>query len=1368
MTHYAPRTQSIQCRPHTEAGHTHFDVRLQAPTRAATPVKLWASCDADRDMHRASERDHGHDGHRDGGHDGRCHVSYDDGHSFHPVEHQVAQVPAGCSGFRVRVEHGSRHADVWDLNTQVHGRVSHCRGVPHEDREDHDRHQDHDRPQHPGSRDRHDDDEREGRHHDGRDHEREGRDGHDHDDHHRGDRHHGGRHGHGGDHDDDGGSPPPPRDPAVTCVSGGHAHEGEAVGFEVRLDAPADVTTRVTLALESLTADIASDLVPGSMQASFDNGATWVAVSDDAVDVPAGASGFRVRVATVDDAVHEGAESFRLVASAGGGSASAIGSICDNDGAPRVASVASARADEGDPLDFVVNLDHASTSAVEVALQLANGSATGGQDYAVDGLQVSFDGGQSFTPLAGMQVSVPAGTERFVVRVGGIDDVVDEQDEVFTLQASANGGTAQGIGTICDDDASVRIASVSAAQASEGDPLVFSVGLDGTSASETVVQVQLADGTATGGQDYATTGLEVSFDGGATYVAIAGTSVTVPAGATGFKVKVPGIEDEVFEGHETFTLQASTNGSTAQGIGTICEDDSTLRVLSVTGQDVVEGENLVFRVDLESSRAIKPPGSCCPPEEWTCTSGGGKGTIDLGDYKIELVEQGSRWILTNKESGAVTRIWGDPHVDVGNDGKNDFDFKHDMSFQLADGTKITVETVPWGSNGMTLSSKLTITDWCNKNAMVVSGLGSSNDGANTLQVEKFDGEGRALDLSTPDGSFTLYENGLDGWSIFDGRVATQSLVNQLEAGTLSDPLSVVTLTLSDGTAVSPADYEGKLEVSMDDGKTWTLLDANQVNVPSHVTGFLVRIPTIDDLEVESRETLTLRAAARDGFADGEGGILDNDVAPPKVVSVCSAHANEGDPLVFNVGMSGTSPTDTVVQLQLADGTATGGQDYATSGLEVSFDGGATYVAITGTSVTVPAGATGFQVKVPGIEDSVYEGNETFTLQASTNGSSAQGIGTICEDDSAVRVASVSPAQAHEGDPLVFTVGLDGTATTDTVVQLQLADGTATGGQDYATTGLEVSFDGGTTFVAISGTSVTVPAGASSFQVKVPGIEDSVFEGSEVFTLQASANGSSAQALGTILDDEAPVRVASVSNAQADEGDPLVFSVGLDGTSDIGTLVQLQLTDGTATGGMDYATTGLEVSFDGGATYVSITGTSVTVPAGASGFKLKVPSIADSVHEPTETFTLQASANGGSAQGIGTICDDDAAVRVVSVSSAQADEGEPLVFAVGLDGTAAADTIVQLQLADGTATGGQDYATTGLEVSFDGGATYVAITGTSVTVPAGATGFQVKVPGIEDSVYEGNETFTLPGQHQRLQRAGHQRSARMIRPCAWRR
>ncbi|MET3275960.1 hypothetical protein ABIF43_001449 [Bradyrhizobium japonicum] len=115
--------------------------------------------------------------------------------------------------------------------------------------------------------------------------------------------------------------------------------------------------------------------------------------------------------------------------------------------------------------------------------------------------------------------------------------------------------------------------------------------------------------------------------------------------------------------------------------------------------------------------------------------------------------------------------------------KVDFDFKKNMTFQLDDGTKITVDTVDIGK-GKTMASKLTITN--GDNAMVVEGLGDRFDGKNNLKVTQSNA-GRTLDQLTSDGAQTIYEQPGSGWVDRSGRQVNQEIIDSNEnPGTTSD------------------------------------------------------------------------------------------------------------------------------------------------------------------------------------------------------------------------------------------------------------------------------------------------------------------------------------------------------------------------------------------------------------------------------------------------------------------------------------------------------------------------------------------------------------------------------------------------------
>lgn len=128
--------------------------------------------------------------------------------------------------------------------------------------------------------------------------------------------------------------------------------------------------------------------------------------------------------------------------------------------------------------------------------------------------------------------------------------------------------------------------------------------------------------------------------------------------------------------------------------------------------------------------------------------------IDLGRYELRLNDHNSELVLFNRETDETTRIWGDPHFDF--NGQRVGDFYGTLTLSLEDGTKITIDTVPWdrGTAGQTLSNRLTITN--GSQAIVVENLDQNT--RNDLVINEFpNGFGQLVDFARPDGTI-IYEN----------------------------------------------------------------------------------------------------------------------------------------------------------------------------------------------------------------------------------------------------------------------------------------------------------------------------------------------------------------------------------------------------------------------------------------------------------------------------------------------------------------------------------------------------------------------------------------------------------------------------------
>jgi len=177
------------------------------------------------------------------------------------------------------------------------------------------------------------------------------------------------------------------------------------------------------------------------------------------------------------------------------------------------------------------------------------------------------------------------------------------------------------------------------------------------------------------------------------------------------------------------------------------------KVLSMIGFASMDGhisklESNAITDYLNRAQGIRPQAQ----PNWTVQQNGGQAHIDLGNYTLDLDESNSQFILTNKQTGETTKVWGDPHMVV--DGKAVGDFYGTTTLNLDDGTKITINTTPYNAgNGMTLSSELVITQ--GSKAMVVQGLDQNTLG--DLKIGQVANGGQFVDAINNDG-VDIYEN----------------------------------------------------------------------------------------------------------------------------------------------------------------------------------------------------------------------------------------------------------------------------------------------------------------------------------------------------------------------------------------------------------------------------------------------------------------------------------------------------------------------------------------------------------------------------------------------------------------------------------
>jgi hypothetical protein len=269
---------------------------------------------------------------------------------------------------------------------------------------------------------------------------------------------------------------------------------------------------------------------------------------------------------------------------------------------------------------------------------------------------------------------------------------------------------------------------------------------------------------------------------------------------------------------------------------------------------------------------------------------------------------------------------------------------------------------------------------------------------------------------------------------------------------------------------------------------------------------------------------------------------------------------------------------------------------------------------------------------------------------------AQGQGTIVDPTPfSVSIADVS---ATEGGNATFTVTLSAVSSQPVTVNFAAVDGTATGGSLCGPAGVD--------YVPSAGT-LDFPADSTPQTITVGICPDALDEANETFFVNLTnptvATIGDGQGLGTIVDDD--TTSVSIADASANEGDAgsttMPFTVSLSAPNSQVVTVNFAT---SSTGAANPATSG--GACGPGADYVAQgSGTLTFNPGAALSQTVNVAicgDLIDEVNEPTEpneSFFVNLSgpvnATIADGQGIGTIVEDDAAVRSF-VADVSLDEG----------------------------------------------------------------------------------------------------------------
>ncbi|MBB4697780.1 Calx-beta domain-containing protein [Paractinoplanes abujensis] len=450
------------------------------------------------------------------------------------------------------------------------------------------------------------------------------------------------------------------------------------------------------------------------------------------------------------------------------------------------------------------------------------------------------------------------------------------------------------------------------------------------------------------------------------------------------------------------------------------------------------------------------------------------------------------------------------------------------------------------------------------------------------------------------------------------------------------------------------------------------------------------------------------------------------VAPALVYS-SPASAVAGD-LTFTVANSSAAEKGTITINWSYKGD--GGDSYTLAGAPVG-PGGAVQGVGKDYTFSLTPGATALTsladgsstpitgtIVVSALEDTVYEGDEGFTITADDGAGDTEQASLTITDGAApafdlTSLASTTPAQETAAGATAakaaVTATLPGGWKTEKAYTVNL-------------TTLEGTAKAATDFTALANTALTIPIGETTKSADVTitsdGLKDSALV--EQFTVLGTgpANNVLPKQVNVQIKDDAKDAVDPVLSiakaADAKEGTNASFKVTADHGSDTEIKAQWSSLATTPMTGHGTATAGTDFDYDADATKRVVTIPAATAPNPAAGTvtsNIVIPLKKDDVYEQPEDFTIGLGSPTGATVGtpasaMGTILDEkDLTTGVTPVSIDEGNNGhKPATFTATLSQAASSPVTVTWKTVTGTATPNVDYMPTSGTVTFPAGST----------------------------------------------------------------
>ena len=450
--------------------------------------------------------------------------------------------------------------------------------------------------------------------------------------------------------------------------------------------------------------------------------------------------------------------------------------------------------------------------------------------------------------------------------------------------------------------------------------------------------------------------------------------------------------------------------------------------------------------------------------------------------------------------------------------------------------------------------------------------------------------------------------------------------------------------------------------------TATTANATILAGESSVTATITITP-VDDSLSEDDEIARLSAKSP-AFPNSTGKgvkIVDNDVEPGEVVLTVAPDTVSESASSLQLTVTGTFDglssrvIDTVVSLELADDTATAGDDFQSA---------------TAT-LTIPTGemSATATMTLEVLDDDIVEGNETLEVTGTVPGTiTATSADVVIEDDdqeptSISLLATTGPISEGGGAvtiPVRATLLGGGTRSVDTAVALSVMDVSATVSEDYT--------------AAWDSPTLTIPASefSATANLTLTPVEDTVYEGDEQIAVR-----------GTNSDPGLPVNGVRLTITDNDpQPTTVVLTMGADTVSE-GDNVHFESITATLQGASTLAAdVNLMVNLKGETlrshSYIATLLSPLRIEAGQSSgtANLYLSGTDDDVEDEDETITIEGTADNPDLMVVATrlvIANDDTSEVRVAPMALIIQEGKRQHYRVSLATEPTANVVVTIDV-----------------------------------------------------------------------------------------